>query len=192
VKEVGATLSHNFDLEKESTSGLEFVGFQGIIDPPRKSAVEAIKHCHEAGITVVMITGDHKITASAIARQIGILSDGEMIVTGQEIDSSKNGFLRENLEKIKVYARVSPEHKTQIVNLLQERGNTVAVTGDGVNDAPALKKGHIGVAMGQIGTDVAREASEMVLKDDNFSTIFTAVELGRVIFDNIRKVTFFR
>jgi Ca2+-transporting ATPase len=191
VKEVGATLSHNFDLEKESTSGLEFVGFQGIIDPPRKSAVEAIKHCHEAGITVVMITGDHKITASAIARQIGILSDGEMIVTGQEIDSSKNGFLRENLEKIKVYARVSPEHKTQIVNLLQERGNTVAVTGDGVNDAPALKKGHIGVAMGQIGTDVAREASEMVLKDDNFSTIFTAVELGRVIFDNIRKVTFF-
>ncbi|EKE03853.1 MAG: hypothetical protein ACD_20C00137G0008 [uncultured bacterium] len=179
------------NLEKESTTDLELVGFQGIIDPPRESAVEAIKGTKRAGIKTVMITGDHKLTATTIAKQIGIYKDGDMVITGQEIDENGKEFLDKNVEKISVYARVSPHHKLEIIEALQNKGNVVAVTGDGINDAPALKKANIGVAMGKIGTDVAKEASDMVLKDDNFASIFEAVKVGRIIFDNIRKVTFF-
>lgn len=183
--------AENIDLEAESSHGLEFVGFQGIIDPPRQSAIEALKETHKAGIRTVMLTGDHKITATTIAKQINIFKEGDMSVTGGEIDSQSDEFLKDNIEKIKVYARVSPSHKLKIVDFLQEKGNVVAVTGDGVNDAPALKKANIGISMGQTGTDVAKEASDMILKDDNYATIFEAVKVGRVIFDNIQKVVFF-
>lgn len=179
------------DMDEHIKIGLEFLGFQGIIDPPRKSAIEAIKATKEAGITTVMITGDHIETAISIAKKINIFKEGDMAVTGQEIDNKGEGFLEENVEKIKVYARVSPEHKIKIVELLQKKGNVVAVTGDGVNDAPALKRAAIGIAMGKSGTDVAKEASEMILRDDNFASIIEAVKEGRVIFDNIRKVAFF-
>ncbi len=181
----------DIDIEKEVESGLEFVGFQGIIDPPRQSAIEAIKGAQQAGMKVVMITGDHKVTASSIARKIDIMQPGDTAITGKEIDSKGEHFLRENAHKTAVYARVAPHHKLAIVDALQKRGNTVAVTGDGVNDAPALKKANIGIAMGKVGTDVAREAADMVLRDDNFASIFEAVKVGRVIFDNIRKVSLF-
>lgn len=179
------------DFELEATKDLEFLGFQGLMDPPRKSVIEAIKGTKESGIKTVMITGDHKKTATAIARQIGIFEEDDMAITGSELDERDESFLRDNVEHIKVYARVSPNHKLKIVEALQNKGNIVAVTGDGVNDAPALKKGSIGVAMGQAGTDVAKEASEIVLKDDNYATIFEAVKVGRIIFDNIQKVIFF-
>lgn len=181
----------DIDLEKEAESDLEFLGFQGIIDPPRQSAIEAIEGAHQAGIKVVMITGDHKVTAASIARRIGILQPDDLVVTGREIDDKGEDFLKDNAHKIHVYARVSPHHKLAIVDALQKLGDTVAVTGDGVNDAPALKKANIGVAMGKAGTDVAREAADMVLRDDNFASIFEAVKVGRVIFDNIRKVSLF-
>jgi len=182
--------SDEIDLEHESTHNLEFVGFQGIIDPPRESAIKAIDGAHKAGINVVMITGDHIVTAKAIATKVGILNGGK-VMTGQELDQCGEDFLNKCVETVYVYARVSPSHKFKIVEALQNRGNTVAVTGDGINDAPALKKSNIGIAMGKVGTDVAKEASEMVLKDDNFATIFEAVKIGRVIFDNIRKVITF-
>jgi magnesium-transporting ATPase (P-type) len=190
-KEFGAAVPESFDLERESTGGLTFAGFQGIIDPPRESAMQAIRDTHDAGVNVVMITGDNKITAAAIARQVNILEEGDMVVTGPELDTSDESFLRDNVERIAVYARVSPAHKIRIVEALQARGHITAMTGDGVNDAPALKKSNIGVAMGKAGTDVAREAADMVLKDDNFASIFEAVKVGRVIFDNIQKVSFF-
>ncbi len=179
------------NLAGESTRGLNFLGFQGIIDPPRESAVRAIDDTKRAGIKTVMVTGDHKITARAIADNIGILEEGAIVTDGKELDSGGESFLREKAEDIRVYARVSPSHKLRIVEVLQEKNHIVAVTGDGVNDAPALKRGNIGVSMGTTGTDVAREASDMVLKDDNFATIFEAVKVGRVIFENIRKVVFF-
>ncbi|MDG5816588.1 HAD-IC family P-type ATPase [Chitinispirillales bacterium ANBcel5] len=191
MKELPQKCPENIDIEKESTTDMEFLGFQGIIDPPRESAIEAIRQAHRAGIRVVMITGDHKVTASAIARRINILEEGDLVISGSEIDKNGKEFLAKNVEKTTVYARVSPQHKIDIVEELQKKGKVVAVTGDGVNDAPALKRGNIGVAMGEVGTDVAREASEMVLSDDNFATIFQAVKVGRVIFDNIRKVSFF-
>lgn len=191
VREFKDSCPEEIDVDEHMQSNLEFLGFQGIIDPPRQSAIEAIKDTKNAGITTVMITGDHKQTASSIAEKIGIFKKGDMAVTGQEIDARGEDFLNENIEKIRVYARVSPDHKIKIVEDLQNRGNVVAVTGDGVNDAPALKRAAIGISMGKVGTDVAKEASEMILRDDNFASIIEAVKEGRVIFDNIRKVSFF-
>jgi Ca2+-transporting ATPase len=181
----------NIDLEKEATSGLTFLGYQGIIDPARQSAIEAIKATEASGIRTVMVTGDHKRTAEAIAKKIGILQSDDITIEGSELEMKGESFLYDNVEKIRVYARVSPEHKLKIVGALQNRGHIVAVTGDGINDAPALKKANIGVSMGLTGTDVAKEASDMTLKDDNFATIFQATKEAKVIFDNIRKVVFF-
>ncbi len=180
------------ELEKcNIPDGLIFAGLQGMIDPPRPEAIEAIEGCKNAGIRVVMITGDHAITALAIARQLGIENENGLVITGKELEKISDHELFEKVKKISVYARVSPQHKLRIVEQLKKHGEIVAVTGDGVNDAPALKSAHIGVAMGKSGTDVAKEAADMVLTDDNFASIFNAVKEGRIVFDNIRKVTFF-
>ena len=170
--------------------GLVFVGLQAMIDPPRAGVGDAIAACQMAGIRVVMITGDHVDTARAIAAQLGIGGTGEAL-SGTQLAALDDEALGDRVDHVSVYARVSPEDKLRIVRALQARGEIVAVTGDGVNDAPALKAAEIGIAMGDQGTDVAREASEMVLADDNFVSITAAVEEGRVTFDNIRKVTFF-
>jgi magnesium-transporting ATPase (P-type) len=172
-------------------AGLTLVGLQGMLDPPRAGVREAVAACQEAGIRVVMITGDHALTAATIADQVGIDSTGGGVLTGAELAVIDDEELSRRLVDTSVFARVSPEDKLRIVNQFKARGDVVAVTGDGVNDAPALKAAEIGVAMGEKGTDVAREASDMVLADDNFVTIVAAVEEGRVTFDNIRKVTFF-
>ncbi len=166
---------------------LIFTGMVGITDPPRKEVQDAIKVCKEAGIRVVMITGDHKITASAIGQQLGIIDDVSQAISTEDLDELTDEELSEKIEHINVFARVSPKHKVRIVTSLQRIGNICAMTGDGVNDAPALKKADIGIAMGISGTDVSKEAADMVLMDDNFTTIVTAVEEGRVIFQNIRK-----
>ncbi len=171
--------------------GFTFAGLQGMIDPPRPESVEAVKGCTEAGIRVVMITGDHAVTASAIGKMIGITQKGGQALTGKDLESMDDDALFQKVRAVSVFARVSPQHKLKIVQQLMRHGEVVAVTGDGVNDAPALKAAHIGVAMGKTGTDVAREAADMVITDDNFSSIFHAVEEGRVVFDNIRKVTLF-
>jgi Ca2+-transporting ATPase len=250
-------------------SGLTLVGLQGMMDPPRDEAIEAVAGCKKAGIRVVMITGDHAVTAESIAKKLGIAAEEEVvedlatkpveamtdeelftltgvvanvlaqrsglsgqasetltgkhvssmsdmelftmvkevlaalvqragpegavrkIITGQELETMSDETLFQLVRKVSVYARTTPQHKLRIVNQLLKHGEIVAVTGDGVNDAPALKAAHIGVAMGKTGTDVAKEASDMVIADDNFASIYRAVELGRVVFDNIRKVTFF-
>jgi Ca2+-transporting ATPase len=168
-------------------NGMVFVGLQGMIDPPREEAIEANKLCQKAGIKAVMITGDHKLTAIAVAKEVGIFEEGDIVLTGAEMDKLSDKEFEEIVDKVTVYARVSPEHKLKIVNALKKKGHIVAMTGDGVNDAPAVKAADIGVAMGISGTDVTREASDLVLMDDNFATIVKAVEQGRVIYDNIRK-----
>ncbi len=165
---------------------LVMLGLFGIIDPPRAEVRDAVATCRAAGIRPVMITGDHPLTASFIARDLGI-ADDHNVVTGADLDRLPEGQLADLAERTSVFARVSPEHKLRIVEALRDRGHVVAMTGDGVNDAPALKKADIGVAMGITGTDVSKEASDMVLRDDNFATIVAAVEEGRVIYDNLRR-----
>jgi magnesium-transporting ATPase (P-type) len=175
-------------LEPEDMEGLVFLGLQGMIDPPRKEAIEAIQKCKTAGIRSVMITGDHAQTAKAIARQLGI-GDGEhKAFTGEELTRMSDEELYEVVDKVSVYARVAPEHKFRITKQLQRRGHIVAMTGDGVNDAPALKAADIGVAMGITGTEVTKEAADMVLTDDNFASIVAAIEEGRHVFNNLWKV----
>lgn len=167
--------------------GLTFVGLIGMIDPPRKEVKDAVRKCIMAGIKPVMITGDHKITASAIAKELDIYQKGDMVLTGMELDKMDETKLAGVAQKVSVYARVSPKHKLAIVRVLKKLGHIVAMTGDGVNDAPAVKEADIGVSMGITGTDVTKEASSMILMDDNFATIVGAIEEGRVIYSNIRK-----
>ncbi|MEM0231186.1 MAG: calcium-translocating P-type ATPase, SERCA-type [Candidatus Woesearchaeota archaeon] len=170
-------------IRKNAESELTFVGLQAMIDPPRPEVQSAIEKCKSAGIRVVMITGDQKHTAEAIAKQLGIESEG--VVTGEELDSTDS--IESIVDRVSVYARVSPEHKIKIVEALKKKNVVVAMTGDGINDAPALKKADIGIAMGVTGTDVAKEASDMILTDDNFTSIVNAVEEGRIIYSNIKK-----
>ncbi len=166
---------------------LTFLGLIGMMDPPRPEAKEAVAQCRHAGIRPVMITGDHKLTAVAIATELGIYTDGDLALTGADLDFMPQGMLEQEVERITVYARVSPEHKTRIVSAWRKKGQVVAMTGDGVNDAPALKAAHIGCAMGKAGTDVAKGAADMILTDDNFATIVSAVTEGRGIYSNIKK-----
>ncbi len=181
-KQLKNTAVTSDDMEKD----MVFVGLVGMIDPPREEVKEAVKTCDRAGIKSVMITGDHKLTAVAIARELGILKEG-LASTGAEIDKLDDEQFEALVEKIEVYARVSPAHKLRVIEALTKKGHVVAMTGDGVNDAPALKKADIGVAMGIAGTDVTKEAADMVLTDDNFASIVAAVEEGRGIFSNIKK-----
>jgi potassium/sodium efflux P-type ATPase len=178
-------------VEAESVEkDLIFLGLIAMMDPPRPEVSEAVKKCHSAGIRVVMITGDYGLTAESIARKIGILHSARpRIITGAELDTMNDAVLREALNDEVLFARVAPEHKLRIVTVLQEMGHVVAVTGDGVNDSPALKKADIGVAMGIVGTDVAKEAADMILTDDNFASIVDAVEEGRAVYANIKKFT---
>jgi Ca2+-transporting ATPase len=174
---------------------LTFLGLVGMIDPPRDEAREAIRSCRDAGIRTVMVTGDHKLTAAAVARELGLLNgnkgNGHRVLEGRELDRMTEGELASVVSDVAVYARVSPEHKLKIVGAWKSHEHVVAMTGDGVNDAPALKRADIGVAMGITGTDVTKEACDMVLTDDNFATIAAAVEEGRIIYDNIKKYLVF-
>lgn len=177
------------------TESLTFLGLQGMIDPPRKEAIEAVRRCHSAGILVKMITGDHVLTAKAVAEQLNLKSrlgeersvKGLVALSGSELEKMNDEELQESVDRVSVFARVTPEQKLRLVKALQARGYIVAMTGDGVNDAPALKQANIGVAMGRTGTEVAKEAADMVLTDDNFASIEAAVEEGRCVFDNLRK-----
>jgi Ca2+-transporting ATPase len=168
-----------------------FLGLQGMKDPLRPGVTEAIAGCRGAGIRVLMITGDHAATARAVGRELGIAEEGDSILAGADIAALDDDALTERVGDTHIYARTSPQDKLRIVHALRRRGEVVAVTGDGVNDAPALKAADLGVAMGKSGTDVAREASDMVLADDAFPSIYAAVEEGRVTFDNVRKTSFF-
>jgi Ca2+-transporting ATPase len=180
-------VAHKKDVAKDSAEkGMTFLGLAGMIDPPRPEVRSAIQTCHDAGIKVVMITGDHPVTAKAIARDLGLIGRGRLI-TGADLDAMSDDELTRDVEKIDVCARVSPAHKLRVVSALQSRGYIAAMTGDGVNDAPALKKADVGIAMGIAGTDVSKEAAEITLLDDNFASIVAAVEEGRGIFANIKK-----
>ena len=183
-------LADNEAVDESLERDLIYVGILGLVDPPRREVPSAIEACHRAGIHVAMVTGDHALTARAIGDEIGLL-EGKRVVTGVELERMTDEELAETVEDIRIYARVNPEHKLRIVDALKRRGDIVAMTGDGVNDAPALKRADIGVAMGKIGTDVSREAADMVLADDNFATIVAAVERGRTVFDNLRKFILF-
>ncbi len=171
-------------------SAMTYVGIMGLVDPPRTEVAEAIEVCHKAGINVAMVTGDHALTARAIGAEIGLL-EGKQVLTGVELGAMTDDELFDVVEDVRIYARVDPEHKLRIVDALKRRGHTVAMTGDGVNDAPALKKADIGVAMGRVGTDVSREAADMVLSDDNFATIVDAIRQGRAVYDNLKKFILF-
>jgi P-type Ca2+ transporter type 2C len=177
--------------EQELERDLTFLGLAGMMDAPRLDAIGAIERCKKAGIKVVMITGDHKLTAMAVAREMGILGEGERALTGEELEAIPDDELVRQVASIRVYARVSPEHKMRIVDAWKKAGHIVAMTGDGVNDAPALKRSDLGVAMGITGTDVAKESADMVLTDDNFASIVAAIEEGRGIYENIRKFVAF-
>ena len=166
------------------------LGLIGLLDPPRKEAIEAVKECHGGGIRVTMITGDHKITAAAIAKMLGI-GDGKTAITGAEIEEMDSATLQERVAGVDVFARASPEHKLRLVKAIQANQQIVAMTGDGVNDAPALKKADIGVAMGIKGTEVTKEAAGMILADDNFASITAAVKEGRTVYNNIEKAILF-
>lgn len=186
-KEVKENQRNDLEVEKD----LIFVGLIAMMDPPRKESKAAVESCINAGIKPVMITGDHKITATAIAKQIGILNDPSEAIEGHEIEGLTDEELQEKVQNFSVYARVTPEHKIRIVKAWQKRGNVVAMTGDGVNDGPALKQADIGVAMGITGTEVAKDASSMILTDDNFSTIVKAISNGRSIYTNIKNAILF-
>ncbi|MBD2095478.1 cation-translocating P-type ATPase [Trichocoleus sp. FACHB-591] len=173
--------------DEATEKGLIWLGLVGMLDAPRPEAKEAVARCRAAGIRVVMITGDHQLTAQTIAQELGIAQPGDRVVSGQELDRMSLQELEDQVDQVSVYARVSPEHKLQIVQALKRRGRVVAMTGDGVNDAPALKQADIGIAMGITGTDVSKEASDMVLLDDNFATIVAATEEGRTVYTNIRR-----
>jgi Ca2+-transporting ATPase len=176
----------HFD-EESVEQGLTFLGFFGMIDPPRPEAIEAIRVCREVKIKPVMITGDHKLTAMAVARETGIFRDGDIVLGGEELERMSDDDLEKIVDKVTVYARVAPLDKLKIVKAWKKKGEVVAMTGDGVNDAPALKQADIGIAMGITGTDVSKEAADMILTDDNFATIVKAIERGRWIYDNIKK-----
>lgn len=182
-RKIDSRLYNRRDVERD----LIFVGLFGMIDPPRREAMEAVQKCRLAGIKPVMITGDHKITATAIAKELNIFQNGDKVLTGDDLEKMSDSDLDRIVEDTSVYARVSPRHKLAIVRSLKRLGHIVAMTGDGVNDAPAVKEADIGVSMGITGTDVTKEASAMILMDDNFATIVSAVEEGRVIYNNIRK-----
>ena len=190
-KDVPSDFAHEKDLDENMTHGVMFAGLQAIIDPPRSEALQAVADLSQAGIRTVMITGDHAITALAVSERLGIGGPHPHVLAGRDIEEMTDDQLKEKLATTSVYARVSPDHKLRIARQFIERGEIVAMTGDGVNDAPALKAAHIGVAMGQTGTDVAKEAADMVLTDDNFASIAGAVYEGRVVFENIRKVTLY-
>ncbi|MDO7786207.1 calcium-transporting P-type ATPase, PMR1-type [Desulforamulus aquiferis] len=173
--------------EEAVEKDLVFLGLAGMIDPPRPAAIQAIQTCRRAGIRTVMITGDHQLTAQAVGKELGLITSGSKVLTGAQLDKMDDQELQLEAEKASVYARVTPKHKLRIVRALKRNGHVVAMTGDGVNDAPAVKEADIGIAMGKSGTDVTKEASAMVLADDNFKTIAAAIEEGRAIYNNIRK-----
>lgn len=179
--------NYNHDNLLDEEQDLIFIGLTGMIDPPREEAKKSVEVCKRAGIRTIMITGDHKTTASAIGKQLGIIESENQSMEGKEINNLSDEQLKETVKNVSVFARVSPEHKVRLVDAVKANGNIVAMTGDGVNDAPALKKADIGIAMGITGTDVAKEAADMILTDDNFSTIVRSVEEGRTIYSNIRK-----
>jgi Ca2+-transporting ATPase len=177
-------------MDEKSLRDLTLLGFIGMLDPPAQGVPETIRALDGAGLRTIMLTGDQRLTAQAIGRQLGLPVDAG-VLDGRDVDRLSEDELRERVATASVFSRISPEHKLRIVEALQSRGEIVAMLGDGVNDAPALKRAHVGVAMGQRGTDVAREAASIVLQDDRFETIAAAVEEGRVIYDNIRKFVFY-